>query len=817
MRHSLRSLATDPPLLAAVLLVGAFYAWTASGGWPFDLEGPHDGLYNLLARAFAEGQLHLTVEPRPELLEMAEPYEPGRNAPYRLHDASLYQGRYYLYFGVVPVLLLFAPWTMAGLGDFPQNLAAALFAFGGFVFSALLLRRLVRLHLGPRPRRAVGLAYLTLGLANVAPFILRAPFVYEVAIAGGYCFLAGAAWLFAGAGDGGRLRIGRLFLGGLFLGLAVGCRPNLLVAVPFLPLLAGEALREDRERRGRAALAVLAPLASCLLLLGVYNFARFGSFTEFGARYQLAGVRPIAWFDPRAVPPTLFFDFLAPPAARLDFPFLFPDRDYPGETPAGYFKDTSTTGALAHSPFLLLLLVAPLLLRRVAVGEPGRLRVSIGVLVAAGLVVPLATSLAFASAAMRFQVDFVSFLAVPALLLWLLAFGLPRGRLRRALAQGGLAAVAWACLVGLCLSLTGASDGLRRDNPALFAGLERRFEPLRIALGRLLDRDGRTVAQMRVAFPERLAFEAEPLVSSGTVAEHDLLWVRQDGPGRFAFSLEAASGENQSSEKAALEPGRFYDARVDLDRVARRVVLELDGAVVARLAARLVPARADTVWLGRGPRGRGAVDRGRFSGTLVPQGMIWAGRPGLESLPAISAAPAVHTAGPDTPPSSPAAGQLWVPDSRDGAYLFVGPGWRWIPRVFLDRVRVQRAVQLALLPPGTAEPILVSGDEEGADAVYVAHAGPGRVAFGRARWRSGWEREAPGPAVEARPDRTRTLSVVLDRARREVLARLDGQEVLRSPADLVPIDRSRLRVGTSPPEMALGRGVFSGRIWPDPS
>src|SRR5437867_2654538 len=82
-----------------------------------------------------------------------------------------------------------------------------------------------------RPRRMEGLAYLTLGLANVAPFILRAPYVYEVAIAGGYFFLTGSALFFASAGDGGGASMRRLSLGSLFLGLAVGCRPNLLVAV----------------------------------------------------------------------------------------------------------------------------------------------------------------------------------------------------------------------------------------------------------------------------------------------------------------------------------------------------------------------------------------------------------------------------------------------------------------------------------------------------------------------------------------------------------------------------------------------------------
>lgn len=811
-----RRLVAQAPLVAAAFLLACFYAWTASGGWPFELAEPHDGHYDLLARALVQGQLHLTVEPRAELLEMSEPYEPGRNGPYRLHDASLYHGRYYLYFGVVPAVLLFAPWRLAGLGDLPQNLAAALFAWGGFLFSALLLRRLQHAYLGPRPRWMEWLATVTLGFANVAPFILRAPFVYEVAIAGGYFFLSGSAWLFASAAEAGRWRLARLSLGGLFLGLAIGCRPNLLVAVPLLPLLAWPALRERGEGRARAVLAVLGPLGLCLLLLGAYNALRFGSPFEFGARYQLAGMRPVAWLDPRAIPPTLFFDFLAPPAARLEFPFLFPDCDYPGTTPAGYFKDTSTTGAIAHSPFLLLLVAAPFLLRRAPEAARAPLRDAIAVLAAVGLLIPLATSYAFASGAMRFQVDFVSFLAVPALLLWLLASGLEDDRLRRAFRNGGLLAVVWSCVVNLCLSLTGASDGLRRDNPALFASLERRFEPLRIALGRVLVRDGRTLVRLRAAFPERLAAEAEPLLSSGTVAASDVLWVRQEGPGRFAFSLETAHGEPHAAAPRSLEPGRFYGAEVDLDRVARQVVVTLDGAEVARFPARLGPVRTDTVWLGRGPRGKGATDLGRFSGSLVSQAMMWAGPPGLEALPPISGAPAIHTEAADERPPSAVAGQLWVPASRDGAYLFVGPGWRWIPRQFVDRVQVQRAVEFADLPPGAVEPVLVSGDESSADGVYVRHLGRGRLAFGLAHWRAVWDLGTSGRPVESRPGSMRTLRVLLDRAGQQTTALLDGQVVFQSSGELRAIDRSLLWVGKSPPGMTLGRAAFAGRIRPAP-
>ena len=67
-------LVREAPLLAAALALAWFYAWTASGGWPFEMGGAPDSHYNLLAQALLRGQLHLTVEPDPALLEMSEPY-----------------------------------------------------------------------------------------------------------------------------------------------------------------------------------------------------------------------------------------------------------------------------------------------------------------------------------------------------------------------------------------------------------------------------------------------------------------------------------------------------------------------------------------------------------------------------------------------------------------------------------------------------------------------------------------------------------------------------------------------------------------------
>src|SRR6185503_15521505 len=106
-------------------------------------------------------------------------------------------------------------------------------------------------------------AVAALGLSSTTPFLLRRASVYEVSLASAWCLTSTAIYF---------LVRGRFAVAGLCLGLAVGARPPFVLAA-VLPLLLV-------RRRHLARFA--APLAACLALLGLYNYLRFDSWTEFG-------------------------------------------------------------------------------------------------------------------------------------------------------------------------------------------------------------------------------------------------------------------------------------------------------------------------------------------------------------------------------------------------------------------------------------------------------------------------------------------------------------------------------------------------------
>jgi hypothetical protein len=457
----------------------AFYVWTAATTTPIRFTSGADGVHGQLADAFLHGRLDLGDAPA-DFDSMVNPYNPAENGVndrnVKLHDLSYHDGKLYAYWGPAPALLVFAPARLLGV-SFSQTLAVAGFAFLGLLFSVLALLTLQRRFAPRADAWKVHAGIVLLGLANVVPYMIRRPDKYEVAIAAGLCFAMLATWLLLSAllrQDGRSPSLRRLALGSLALGLAVASRPSHVLTAAGLVALSTFLSRGGmRGRRVRVMTALLGPVAAIGVLLALYNQARFGSFTEFGLAYQLAGVDVTARdsFSLSYLLPGLWYYVIAPPRLVPLFPFveLPPPPYYPGHVPAVYDGVEPTGGLLVLAPILLLLVVAPFRARAM---EPA-LRAVVLTFAAVSAALAVFAAVAFWGATMRYEVDFASFLLLGALVLWL------RTR-RRWLMIAGAVAIGWASLLGLALSLggplspTGESE-FRKANPGLATALTRDF------------------------------------------------------------------------------------------------------------------------------------------------------------------------------------------------------------------------------------------------------------------------------------------------------------------------------------------------------
>ena len=458
-----------------VLSIGALYVWTAASS----PEGRN--LHLFLAEAFQSGQANLPIDPSPELLDLPNPYDPDQNGPYRINDASLYEGEYYLYFGPVPAAVFYLPLRVVGI-DLTDRWAAPLLAFGGYICAAALLLFLIARFVPrtPGPWRVVAVAGL--GLGNVVPFLLRRPDVYEVSIASGHLFLMAAILLLAIGTLRERPSLPLIALGSLCMGLAAGSRVNMVLAAPLLVWSWWRALgpRQRRRRRAviRTAAAAAGPFAVCLLVLALYNVVRFGSPTEFGQSYQLGGLNSpeldLISLD-RLVPGAWFY-FLQPPQFGLDFPFITLAPHYPGTLPADYGVEL-VAGLLPVTPILLALAATPLILRRAREPRTREMLVLCGIMLGVGLAMLLLPIISLQGATERYHVDFASLMIIAAVIAWFWCADRLRasGWARRTVLGVGVAALAYGAVVNLAFGVVGYHDGLRTAHPETYARLEHAF------------------------------------------------------------------------------------------------------------------------------------------------------------------------------------------------------------------------------------------------------------------------------------------------------------------------------------------------------
>ncbi len=443
------------------LLVCGYYRWEVrAAGHEFDWSGQKPGYYNFLARAFVSGHTYLEIEPRKELLAMANPWSPTVPDELKLFDAVLYNRRYYIYHGPGPAILLFAPWRFVTKRDLPENFALFLMCFGGWLFSALAMRRLIRLagvSTGPVLEL---LLLLALGFCQGVPFLLNRVWVYEIAIGGGFFFVSGGLYFLARAWESGVRR--DLALAGLFLGAAISCRPH-------LGLLGGLVLVQLLLRLGRRAIPFAIPFAFAGLLVCGYNFARFEDPFEFGTNYLLGGAYQSA-VRPRLenVFPGLYYLLGCEPGLSKVFPWVRSiARIAPGGVPRHYTLEP-LVGGLWMAPFAIFL---PL------VAITGRARRILVIILAhvAGILLFLAST---GWSVPRYQVDFlplavlVSCVGVAAALAGMPSF------FRRTLTALLATTVVFGTAVNLALGVAGPIDEMLTEKPARYARIATWFSPV---------------------------------------------------------------------------------------------------------------------------------------------------------------------------------------------------------------------------------------------------------------------------------------------------------------------------------------------------
>ena len=296
-----------------------------------------------LVDAFEAGQVHLLDSPSQALLDMENPYdwsarrEAGISCKW---DHLLFEGKYYSYYGIAPVLLLFLPFHLLTGQYFTSWVAILLFGALGIVFLSLFFLEFCKKFCKKLPNNVLLCTLFVMQMSSGVWYNFMSPLFYEIAQSSGFlCTCAGFYFLLRSnvIGDG-VIKYRHIVFSTLFLSLAVLCRPTLaLYCVTALVFLFWGLVKQregmqmagdSKQKRNRALAKYLVASLSCFVVIGgvqmIYNYLRFGNFFDFGIQYSLT----INDFTRSQYHTDLamigFWNFLfAFPIIKTEFPYVF--------------------------------------------------------------------------------------------------------------------------------------------------------------------------------------------------------------------------------------------------------------------------------------------------------------------------------------------------------------------------------------------------------------------------------------------------------------------------------------------------------------
>lgn len=299
--------------LGVILLViaGGLFA-TGSHKLFNEASKPHHQQYKELAIALQNGNAYLDAPVSEGVLNAENPYDTiylqANGIEYKA-DYAYFQGKYYVYFGIVPELLLYYPYHMILGKDLPNHFAVFVF-YTLFVFGVFgTLRELCFRYFKDVSLITYLLTGVIISTSGTFAYIYFTADLYSVPIMAGIglSMLGLFLWLMGdrmlkdnadnveSAMDTAVVRkVGVLVcitLGSLCMAMVAGCRPQmLLLSLLAIPVFWDSVFKDrvllSKKSIGKS-LGFILPYVVIAVIVMYYNYIRFGSVMDFGATYSL--------------------------------------------------------------------------------------------------------------------------------------------------------------------------------------------------------------------------------------------------------------------------------------------------------------------------------------------------------------------------------------------------------------------------------------------------------------------------------------------------------------------------------------------------
>ncbi len=283
--------------------------------------------------AFMNRQIPLQVEVDEELKTMEDPYnfteKVNKNIPF-LYDVAYYDGNYYSYFGIAPIITTILPFRLLTGGYTYTYIFNLVYIFGIIFLLYDVYRKLVKKYMKKVSLCHFYLGYFAILTASNILTALRGQ-KYDIVTTCGIMFILLAISLAIRLGESKKYKIVKLVGIGISTALIVLSKPTFIVYYPFIAFFVWTSMRNlENKEKIKDIFLIAIPIGIFAILQMVYNYVRFDSPLEFGAKYQFTSFNMqycMSFSIGKIYAGILEYIFKLPNINLLRFPFVFINTD----------------------------------------------------------------------------------------------------------------------------------------------------------------------------------------------------------------------------------------------------------------------------------------------------------------------------------------------------------------------------------------------------------------------------------------------------------------------------------------------------------
>lgn len=253
--------------------------------------------YQRLAEAFSKGQLYIDEEPSDTLKNMKNPYDTyyrekllDKNNEKYLWDYSYYNGKYYVYFGALPVITTYLPFYLLTGNHVSNNILNFILCTLITISSSYLIYQIIKRWFPNTSLVTYMLLCILFVFSSGVLYIAKRPDFYFIPIAYSILLVTTGIGLWISAKKDNQLSIPKICLGSFCMALVAECRPQFLLGSFFVfPLFFKYFFKEGKltKRKIIELLFLIVPYIVVAIPVMLYNYYRFNSIFDFGANYNL--------------------------------------------------------------------------------------------------------------------------------------------------------------------------------------------------------------------------------------------------------------------------------------------------------------------------------------------------------------------------------------------------------------------------------------------------------------------------------------------------------------------------------------------------